>query len=214
MIYVEEILKLAPASPETLDNFVEFARERLVPMCPRVGARLAAAWFSHVELFSQVTQVMEFDDMEALKSFRIKASHDSAWGEYASRLEEFAPERRSRLLEPLATVPPEILHRAISESQQKPLGAYFLAVLEVAADNMAAFVAGLNEGIKNYPIIASWRPVAFKRNQVIDVWKGPMPQAAYQPANDQSRQFFRNLRPIAPHEYLIPVFTLPYSPLR
>jgi len=214
MIYLEETLKLTPASPESLDNFVEFARERFVPVCSRLGARLVAAWFSHVELFSQVTQVLEFDDMEALKNFRTRASQDSAWGEYASRLEEIAPERRSRLLEPLGPVPPETLHQAISESRQTPLGAYFLAVLEVAADNMATFMAGLKEGVKNYPIIASWRPVAFKRNQVIDVWKGPVPQSAYQPADDWSKQFFRNLRPIAPHEYLIPVFTLPYSPLR
>jgi hypothetical protein len=214
VIYLEETLKLTPASPESLDNFVEFAQERFVPVCPRLGARLVAAWFSHVELFAQVTQVLEFDDMEALEKFRSRASQDPAWGEYASRLEELAPDRRSRLLEPLGPVPPEILHQAIKESQQNPLGAYFLAVLEVAADNMATFMAGLKEGIKNYPIIASWRPVAFKRNQVIDVWKGPVPQSAYQPADDWSKQFFRNLRPIAPHEYLIPVFTLPYSPLR
>ncbi|MDP2919156.1 MAG: NIPSNAP family protein [Dehalococcoidia bacterium] len=214
MIYLEETFKLSPASPESLDNFVEFTQERFVPLCPRLGARLVAGWYSHVELFAQVTQVLEFDDMGALKSFRTKTSQERAWGEYTSRLEEIAPERRSRLLEPLESVPPDILHQAIKESQQKPLGAYFLAVLEVAADNMATFMAGLKQGIKNYPIIASWRPIAFKRNQVIDVWKGPIPQAAYQPANDQSRQFFRNLRPIAPHEYLIPVYTLPYSPLR
>ncbi len=214
MIYLEETLKLMPASPESLDNYVEFAGERLVPLCPRLGARLVAAWFSHTELFAQVTQVFEFDNIEALKIFRINSSRDTGWGEYISRLEELAPERRTRLLEPLETVPPEILHRAIEDSRHKPLGAYFLAVLEVAADNMAAFSAALKEGIKNYPIIASWRPVAFKRNQVIDVWKGPVPLTAYQPADERSRQFFRNLRPVAPHEYLVPVFTLPYSPLR
>jgi hypothetical protein len=116
------------------------------------------------------------------------------------------------LLEPV--VPPQILHKAIEETQQNPLGSYFLAVLDVAADNMATFTAGLQEGVKNYPIIASWRPVAFKRNQIIDLWKGPIRQTAYQPADDWSKQFFRTLRPVAPHEYLIPIFTLPYSPLR
>jgi hypothetical protein len=197
-----------------LDNFVEFAKERFVPVCPRLGARLVATWYSHVEFFAQVTQVLEFDDMVALKSFRSKTSQDREWGEYTSRLEEIAPERRSRLLEPLESVPPRILHQAIKESQEKALGAYFLAVLEVAADNMATITANLKETIKKYPIIASWRPVAFKRNQIIDVWKGPIPQWAYLPANDQYRQFFRNVRAMVPHEYLIPVFTLPYSPLR
>jgi len=211
MIYLEETIKLTPASPESLDNFVQFARERLVPVCPRLGARLVAAWFSHAELFAQVTQIFEFDDMDALKNFRRKSSQDPAWGEYLSALEELAPERRSRLLEPV--VPADILHQAIEESRQKPIGTYFLAVLEVAGDNMAAFIAGLQNGVKTYPIIASWRPVAFKRNQIIDLWKGPAPQAPYQPADERNRQFFRNLRPMAPHEYLIPIVTLPYSPL-
>ncbi len=214
MIYLEETLKLSPASPESLDNFVTFSQQRFIPIYPRLGTRLVAAWYSHVELFAQVTQIFEFDDMAALKNFRSNTSQSTAWGEYASRLEELAPERRYRLLEPLETVPPHILHQAINESQQKPLGAYFLAVLEVAGDNMASFTAGFTESIKTLPIIASWRPMAFKRNQVIDLWKGPISDTSYKPASDWSKQFFHNLRLVAPHEYLIPVFTLPYSPLR
>jgi hypothetical protein len=213
MIYLEETFKLSPASPESLDNFVKFSQEQFVPICPDLGVRLVAAWCSHVEFFAQVTQLLEFDDITALKTFRTKASQNKAWGNYASQLEEIAPERRSRLLEPIETVPPEIVHQAIEESQLKPLGTYFLAILEVAADNMAAFIAGFTDGIKALPIIASWRPVAFKRNQVIDLWKGSIPMT-YQPADDWSKQFFRYLRPVAPHEYVIPVFTLPYSPLR
>ncbi len=213
MIYLEETFKLSPASPESLDNFVNFSQEQFVPICADLGVRLVAAWCSHVEFFAQVTQLLEFDDLSALKTFRTKASQNKAWGNYASHLEEIAPERRSRLLEPIETVPPEILHQAIEESQLRPLGNYFLAVLEVASDYMAAFIAGFTDGIKTLPIIASWRPVAFKRNQIIDLWKGSIPMA-YQPADDWSKQFFHNLRIVAPHEYLIPVFTLPYSPLR
>jgi len=214
MIYLEETLSLTPASPETLDTFVEFAREQFVPVSQRLGARLVAAWSSNAALFSQVTQVLEFDDIEALKAFRVRASQDWDWGKYSAHLEELAPQRRSRLLEPLGPVPPETLHQAITESQQSPLGAYFLAVLEVAADNMGTFMAELEEQSKNLPIVASWRPVAFKRNQVIDLWKGPARQSSYQPADDWSKQFFRMLRPIAPHEYVVPIVALPYSPLR
>jgi len=213
VIYLEETFRLSPASPESLDNFVKFSQEQFVPMCPDLGVRLVAAWCSHVEFFAQVTQVLEFDDTSALKAFRTRASQNTAWGNYASHLEEIAPERYSRLLEPIETVPPETLHKAIEESQLTPLGTYFLAVLEVAADNMAAFIAGFENSIKMLPIIASWRPVAFKRNQITDLWKGSIPMT-YQPADDWSKQFFQPLRMVAPHEYLIPVFTLPYSPLR
>ena len=214
MIYLEETFSLSPASPETLDSFVGFAQESFVPVAHRLEARLVAAWFSNVELFSQVTQIIEFDGIEALKAFRIKASQDSAWGKYLAQLEEFAPQRRSRLLEPLGPVPPETLQRAIKESQESSLNAYFLAILEVAADNMGTFMSGLEQGAKDLPIIASWRPCAFNRNQIIDLWKGPMPPTSYQPADDWSKQFFRTLRPVAPHEYIVPIFTLPYSPLR
>jgi len=214
MIYLEETLSLSPASPERLDSFVEFAQENFVPVAQRLNARLVAAWFSNVELFSQVTQIIEFDDIEALKTFRIKTSQDLAWGKYLAQLEEYAPQRRSRLLEPLGPVPPETLHRSINESQQSPLNAYFLAVLEIAADNMAAFVAALQERVKALPIVASWRPCAFKRNQIIDLWQGPLRPSSYEPAGDWVKEFFGMLRPIAPHEYQVPIFTLPYSPLR
>jgi len=65
----------------------------LVPICNRLGTRIVAAWFSNVEWFSQVTQVFEFNDMDALKEFRRKSSQDKEWGEYMARLESFAPER-------------------------------------------------------------------------------------------------------------------------
>ena len=214
MIYLEETLNLVPASPETLDTFVAFAQENFVPVCHRLGCRLVMAWYNDLEWFCQVKHVLELDDLEALKDFRRKASRDVAWGEYAAWLEEVAPVRRSRLLEPLAPVWPDVLHRAAAESQETPLGAYSLAVLEVAPNQWNDFVAGLSQPPPNLPIISSWRPVSGSPNEVIDLWKGALRLTGYQPVDDYMREFFRNLRPRAPKERLVPVFSLPYSELR
>ena len=218
MIYLEEKFNLMPASPVTIEKFIEFAQKQLVPICESLGARLIAGWYTNSEWFSQVTQIMEFDDMEALKAFRKKTSQDPEWGEYAAGLEEFAPERRSRLLEPLGPVEPKVLHKAIRRSQRKPVKVYLLATLEVAPDKMSEFLSGLEEAAKMVPIIASWRPIGGSPNEVIDLWKGmdfilDGFTKGYEPPNDFSREFFTQLRQIAPKEHAELVFTLPYAQL-
>jgi hypothetical protein len=214
MIYLEETLNLVPASPEKLDSFVEFAREGFVPVCKRLGCGLVIAWYNSQEWFCQVKHVLEFDDLDSLKGFRRRASQDAGWGEYAAYLEEVAPVRRTRLLEPLAPIWPGILRKAAEESQQSPAGAYFAAVLEVAPNQWTDFVAGLSQPPANFPIVCSWRPVSGSPNEVIDLWKGSLPLSGYQPANEGMIEFFRNLRVRAPKERVEPVFTLPYSDLR
>lgn len=214
MIYLEETFNIIPASPEGLDLFVEFVQEKLIPACERLGLRLVVAWYSNVDMFSQVTHVMEFDDMDALKAFRRKASQDQGWGEFTARLEELAPERQSRLLEPSPTVPPKILHKAIRRSQKKAIGSYSLAVLNVAPDKMQAFLVRLAEAAAALPIIASWRPVAGNPNEVIDLWRGALPLHPYRPAGEALNQIFQMVRELAPQERLRIVSTLPYSQLR
>lgn len=214
MIYLEEVFNLRGASWEALDDFIEFSEKFLVPVCPDVGARLVAAWSSSEEWFCQVKQVLEFDNMEGLQSFRIKASQNKAWGLYMAGLEEHAPVRRCRLLEPLGPVPAEILHQAIAESEHTPNHAYLHAILEVGTDKMTQFSGGLAEGYKNLPIIACWHPIGGSPNEVIDIWKSPEPEKAYQPADDWRKQFMRSVREVAPKERVIRMLALPYSPLR
>ena len=219
MIYLEETFNLLPAHPENLDKFSKFSQEKLVPICERLGARLIAAWTSNVEWFCQVTQIMEFNDIEDLKAFRIKTSNDTGWGEYIAELEDFAPERRSRLLEPLGPVLPETLHTAIEASKKSPIKVYGLATLEVAPNKMTQFIQGFELGIKNKSpisalIIAAWRPIGGRPNEVIDLWKSFIPFQGYQPADEMSKQFFTPLRMIAPKEHYRGLTMLPYSPLK
>lgn len=217
MIYLEQTLNITPASPDIRDDYIKIAQELLVPACKRLGARLVAAWNANYEWVMQTTQIFEFDDIESLKKFRINASQDREWGEYMAQLEVFAPERRTRLLEPIGAVPPEILHKAIEESQKTPLKAYSMAILEVNPGKMPEMIAGITAGYKVMPIIASWRPIAGSPNQVIDLWKGDIwfnaENMAYRPFS-KDQQWVRDLRENAPKEKIVPLYTLPYSPLK
>jgi len=214
MIYLEETFNLRRASWEALDNFIDFAQKHLVPVCPDVGARLVAAWSSDEEWFCQVKQVMDFADMDALKAFRISASQNRDWGEYAAGLEDHAPVRRSRLLEPLEGVP-QYIDEAMAESAESPNYGYLHAILEVAPGKMDQFREGLINRDKTSPIVACWHPIGASPNEVIDVWKSPQPsRAAYQPVDEGGKQFLRYVREVAPKERTVRMVSLPYSPLK
>ncbi len=219
MIYLEETFNLLPAHPENLDKFCTFSQEKLIPACKRLGVRLIAAWTSNVEWFCQVTQIMEFDDIENLKTFRKKSSNDTGWGEYIAELEEFAPERRPRLLEPLGPISPETLHEAIKASQKTPVKVYGLATLEVNPNKMPEFIQVFELGIQNKSpisalIIASWRPIGGHPNEVIDLWKTYSAPKGYQPPDDFIKGFLTPLRVVAPKEHYRGLTMLPYSPLK
>ncbi len=214
MIYLEETFDLTPASPETMDAFVEFARDKLAASWQRLGARLVAAWYCDADVFGQVMHVLEFDDLAALGSFRTLAAADAEWAACEARLEELAPARRSRLMEALGPISPEATRAAAAESQKTPLGAYSLAILDVSPGKMPQFIAGLEASAKALPIVASWRTVVGKQNEITDVWKGALRQASYSPAAEGMKQFFRDLRELAPRERLRVVYPLPYSPLQ
>lgn len=213
MIYLEETFNLHPASPETLDNFIEFSKKYLVPICDHVGARLIAAWASYSEWFGQVTQIMEFDDIDSLKSFRLKTSQNSAWGEYIVGLEDFAPVRRSRLLETIESVPTKVLHEAITKSQKIPVKIYGLAIVQVAAYKMDQMKKGLELSHKSLPVIASWHPVVGSPTEIIDLWAMSLLPKEYKHTSPFEKEFFKPLREMAPKERLVQIYMLPYSPL-
>jgi len=214
MIYLQEILNLTPATPETRDSFIEIGKNILVPACKRLGTRLVMAGISRHEWFSQITHIFEFADMKSLKEFRIKASQDKQWGEYMAELDIFAPERRTRLLEPIGAISPDVLNKAIEESQKTALKTYSFASLGVAPNKMTEFVEFVRDLSINAPIIASWRPIAGDPNEVNDLWKGDVGPQVAQPAVEGLKGWFRKLRELAPKERLTQIYPLPYSELK
>jgi hypothetical protein len=221
MIYLEETLNLQPATPDTLDKFIEFAQHDLVPSYHDLGTRLIAAWYSDIEMFNQVTQILEFEDLNAFGNYRSRMMTETPCQRLASQLESFAPVRHHRLLEPLVPAFSPILHKAISDSQTAPLGSYNLAILKVAATKMDEMVNGLSMVAESeaLPIIMSWRPVAGNPSEIIDVWKGSLQHSGYQTKERYGSMgldddWWKNLRIMAPEERVVSVYTLPHSPLK
>lgn len=206
-------MTLEPASPETLDTFVALAQEKLLPL-ERMGFRLAAAWYNDIESFCTVIQVLEFENMAAFGGFRARTEQAEPWLEYQARLEELAPNRRSRLMEPLGSITPERLHDAWKETAEKPVGAYTLAIMDIAPGKMESLKAAMSASAATMPMVAQWKTIVGRQNEVTDVWKGPMRLDGYKPSNEGANRFWRAVRQNAPRERLIPVFPLPYSPLK
>ena len=149
MIYLEETLNLAPATPMSLDGFIDFAQDKLLTRYPETGARLSAAWYSEVEYFRQVTQLLEFDDLNAFADYRNELDRSSSWKEIEAELAARAPVRRYRLLEPLVPEFATVFNKAIAASRDTPLKTYMLAILEVAPGQMQNMVAGLASVAEN-----------------------------------------------------------------
>ncbi|MEE8399558.1 MAG: NIPSNAP family protein [Desulfobacterales bacterium] len=214
MIYFEDTLNLEPASPTTMDKLVDYAQEEIVPACADAGVRILAAWYSHTEWFGQVRHVYEFEDFASFGKHWDRLKNDSRWIEIEKKLDEMAPQRKFNLLEDLNGIPAAVTQKAIEDSAENPLGKYSLAILHVVPGMLEQFRVSLAQSDGAFPIVASWTPVTGNKNVFIDVWKGAIAQEAYAPANEEMKAFFENLRPTAPREKVINVFTLPYSTLK
>lgn len=197
-----------------MDKFILLAEKELIPLYKQLGIRFIAAWCCHAEWYGQITQITEFDDMEALKKFRMDVNQNAAWGRFTAQSEQLAPERFTRLLEPLGSISTEVLHKAISESKTNPGGVYSLAVLHANPYTIKEFIASFEQGLKMFPILASWKVTGGDPNEVIDLWKMNLLPEKYEPFNQAMKPFFDTLRIHAPKERLFTIYPLPYSPLQ
>jgi len=214
MIILHESLDLDPASPETLDGFVELSRKERVPLAAELGGRLVGAFSCNADWFSQVQELFAFDDIASFGAFRERSQGAVAWQTCEQQVSQMAPRRRSQLLESLGPVPPETLDAAIEASASKPVGVYSLADLEVRPGRMDDFVALLSPNAAQLPIVACLRPVVGNPLRVLDLWSRAMGSEPYQPAEPSMKSFFGPLREVAPTERITNWSALPHSPLR
>ena len=88
------------------------------------------------------------------------------------------------------------------------------AQLELLPGKQALFEEVLTAVKGNFPILAALRAIAGNPRMVFDLWSGALAQDGYKPADDASMAFVGPLREMAPRERVIPLYPLPYSPLR
>ena len=213
MIYLKETFNLTPASPETRDHFIEFAQSDLMPAYRRLGARLVAAWFSHTEWYGQITQVLAFDSLSGFEAFSTRGRADAGWQRCLQRVEQFAPQRRGQLLEPLGPIAPDALDEAIRESQQTPLNSYTFAVLGGRCRQDGWVHRQLDRAprpLSHRRLVARRRGQPQRSDRPLE---GALGQEPYQAANERMKAFCP-LREMAPCERLVNLYSVPYSPLR
>jgi len=214
MIYVKQSFDLDPASPATRDRFIEVVNRHVLPANARYGAQLVAGFFAHEEWYNQVIHLTGFEDLAAYEAFRAAMAQDQDARAGISQLTELAPGQRIDFLEPLGPVQPERLQRAISDSQEKPVGVYTFAILDVTPSKMAAFTALLEGAAQRLPIIAALRDVSGHPFRVTDLWATDTGAQGYVPNSDAQEAFFGPLRQVAPRERMMRLHVMPYSPLR
>jgi hypothetical protein len=214
MIILHESMDLDPASPETIDAYVELSRKERVSLAGELGGRLVGAFSCNADWFAQVQELWAFEDLATFGAFHERAKNDVTWQACEQQVAQLAPRRRSQLLEPLGPVPVGVLDEAIEASVASPVGVYSLADLEVRPGRMDDFVGLLEAGAASLPIIACLRPVTGNPLRVLDLWTRAMGSEPYQPAAEPMKGFFRALRDVAPTERLTNWSSLPHSPLR
>ena len=214
MIYLREFLTILPATPRTHDALCDLIQEALLPAWARVGARMRGAFMCHRENWGQVVHLTEYDDLSVFDACRVRARNDPDYVRASAALAELAPEQRSELLEPIGPIAPAVLQAAIEISAQDPVKVYTFAELELAPGKTEVFEQVLAATKDSFPIVAALRDIAGNPRRVHDLWKGALAQDGYAPATDTRMAFFGPLRELAPREYLMHLYPLPYSPLR
>lgn len=91
MYYFEEKLDLEPASPETLDKYVAFVKDELLPLWERLGMKLVAAWYSDLEQFSRTTELFEYDTLSAYEKTMAAANLDEDYKKVMAKRAALAP---------------------------------------------------------------------------------------------------------------------------
>ena len=221
MIYLIETLKLKTATSRQLEALIALAKDQIIPLYQKHGARLMAAWFCNAVTLFQVTHVVELEHPESYWKLS-RSPFESGEGDVLeSELNSIAPERCRQLFEAPGPVFSKSFGDAVRESQISDSNQkYSVAVLEVVHDQMAGLFKRNEEAIAiGMPLVTTLKSITGRQNQVINIWKGDFNAPGYQPPEyfdsiGFTEDWWNWIRSVAPQEQLLTVAMLPYSPLR
>ncbi|WP_022664426.1 hypothetical protein [Desulfospira joergensenii] len=220
MFYLEETLTPIIAMPKTIEAFIRFAEEKMVPLYEANGATLMASWYCNSKTLFQITQTWELNSFDVFTNFFSWAKNGTDWQTLNRELRTLMPQRQIRLLETANDFFSNAFHTAIYESRTQPIKTYTKAVLQMNTELMEGFISRQEEGIRSgLPMISFMCSVTGKSNEVIDIWKGNLQEPGYQKQEfydtvGMTEDWWHWIRANGPQERMVPVFTLPYSPLQ
>jgi hypothetical protein len=220
MIYLHETYEFHTATPKTLEEFISLASEQLIPLYESRNGRLMAAWICNAKTLFLVNQITEFEDTEKYLALHNSENDCQEVSEFERQLFSLVRERNRELYQSASPAFSDAFQTAVKESRESPLSVYTIASLEVVLEKWPGFLTRQEGGLAvGIPIIAFMKSITGKHNMVIDIWKGDLQAAGYQPQEFYDKigfneEWWKWIREIAPREKMQRVFTLPYSPLK
>ena len=220
MIYLYETMQLSNATPVHLEQWIQFAREHLLPWYTKHGGRIMAAWICNAETLFQITQLVEFNDQVKAMAFLANSAEDDVTINCNVTMNNIAPLRERQIFTSPSPAFSESLHRAILECSQEENSKFSIAQLETVYDQLAGLIQR-NEGAiaAGMPLVTTLVSATGGQNRVINIWKTDFNEPGYQPpefyeAIGFGEDWWTWIRSVAPQERLWTVSMLPYSPLQ
>jgi len=220
MYYLIEKLSLQVATPKNLDRFIEIESHQILPIYEQCSASLMASWISSAETLMQITNIFELAALDATVKIYDAINDNSTHKDARQLTRSLISETDWQLFHSCGQKFTEAFRQAVRSSHSAPLQSYTIATLELNRNKMPLLLPTQEVAIDmGMPLIAFMKSVTGKHDQIIDIWKGDLQAAGYQPqayyeSIGMSEEWWDWIRDVGPKEKMIKVSVLPYSPLK
>lgn len=220
MIYLYETMQLDSATPSHMKQWIEYAREWILPLYTNYNGRLMAAWMCNAQTLFEITQIVEFEDPEKAMALLTKPNKTNSKIDELATMNKIVPIRDRQIYASPNPVFSDAFQQAVQGSSMREKNKFTIAQLEGVHNKLAGLIQR-NEGAiaSGMPLITTLISITGRQNRVLNIWKGDLNEPGYQPpdfyeAIGFGEDWWTWIRSVAPQEKLHTVSMLPYSPLQ